>query len=70
MKLETRIKSVEAEIEGNRLVLRSKTPMKILSSAVLNGGAQETNCIMNFQVQEDAGSDMDDEVQKKLETSF
>ena len=65
MKLETRIKSVEAEIEGNRLVLRSNTPLKILSSAVLNGGAQETNCIMNFQVSEDAGSNMDDEVHKE-----
>jgi adenosylcobinamide hydrolase len=65
MKLETRIKSVEAEIDGNKLILRSKTPLKILSSAVLNGGSKEANCIMNFQVPEDAGSDMDDEVHKE-----
>ena len=65
MKLETNIRSVEAEIQGNRLILRSKTPLKILSSAVLNGGSLEANCIMNYQVPEDAGSDMDDEVHKE-----
>jgi adenosylcobinamide amidohydrolase len=65
MKLETNIRSVEAEIQGNKLILRSKTPLKILSSAVLNGGPLEANCIMNYQVPEDAGSDMDDEVHKE-----
>ena len=64
MKLETGIKSVDAEIQGNKLILRSKAPLKILSSAVLNGGLREVKCIMNFQVTEDAGSDMDDEVHK------
>jgi iron complex transport system ATP-binding protein len=65
MKLETRIKSVEAEIQENKLVLRSKTSLKILSSAVLNGGPCDSNCIVNFQVPEDAGSDMDDQVHKE-----
>jgi adenosylcobinamide hydrolase len=65
MKLETRIKSVDAEIDGNKLILRSKTPLKILSSAVLNGGPKEATCIMNFQVPEDAGSDMEDSVHKE-----
>jgi iron complex transport system ATP-binding protein len=65
MKLETNIKSVEAEIQENKLILQSKTPLKILSSAVLNGGPREANCIMNFQVAEDAGSDLDDEVHKE-----
>ena len=65
MKLETRIKSVEAEIQENKLVLRSKTPLKILSSAVLNGGPCDSNCIVNFQVPEDAGSDMEDQVHKE-----
>lgn len=64
MKLETGIKSVEAEVNDNKLVLRSKTPLKILSSAVLNGGSRESNCIVNFQVAEDAGSDIDDSVHK------
>ena len=65
MKLETRIKFVEAEIQNNTLILRSKTPLKILSSAVLNGGSKESKCIVNFQVSEDAGSDIDDEVHKE-----
>lgn len=65
MKLETNISSVEAEIQENKLILKSKVPLKILSSAVLNGGPMEANCIMNFQVPEDAGSDLDDEVHKE-----
>jgi len=65
MKLETRIKSVEAEIQENKLVFRSKTPLKVLSSAVLNGGSCDSKCIVNFQVPEDAGSDMDDQVHKE-----
>jgi len=64
MKLETGIKSVEAEIQDNKLVIRSKSPLKILSSAVFNGGAKESKCIVNFQVPEDAGSDLDDQVHK------
>ena len=65
MKLETNIRSVEAEIQDNKLVLRSKTPLKILSSAVLNGGPCDSNCIVNYQVPEDAGSDLDDQVHKE-----
>lgn len=65
MKLETRIKSVEAEIQGNKLVLRSKTPLKILSSAVLNGGLQEANCIVSVHVPEETGLDIDDEVHRE-----
>ena len=64
MKLETRIKSVEAEIQGNKLVLRSKTPLKILSSAVLNGGLREANCIVSVHVPEETGLDIDDEVHR------
>ena len=65
MKLETRIKSIEAEIQEDKLVLRSKTPMKILSSAVLNGGMRNANYIVSVQVPEDAGSDIDDEVHRE-----
>ena len=64
MKLETKIKSVEAEIQGNKLILRSKTPLKILSSAVLNGGLQEANCIVSVHVPEETGLDIDDEVHR------
>lgn len=64
MKLETKIRSVEAEIQNNKIIITSKESLKILSSAVLNGGFKEARCIMNFQVTEDAGSDLDDEVHK------
>lgn len=65
MKLETKIKSIEAEIIDNKLILRSKMPLQILSSAVLNGGSYESKCIVNVQVSEDAGSDLDDHVHKE-----
>jgi adenosylcobinamide amidohydrolase len=65
MKLETKIKSIEAEIKDNKLIIRSKNPLKILSSAVLNGGPCESKCIVNVQVSEDAGSDLDDHVHKE-----
>ena len=65
MKLETKIKSIEAEIKDNKLIIRSKIPLKILSSAVLNGGPCDSNCVVNVQVSEDAGSDLDDHVHKE-----
>jgi len=65
MKLETGIKSVQAEIQDNKLVLRSKTPLKILSSAVLNGGLQEANCIVSVHVPEETGLDVDDNVHRE-----
>ncbi|MDG6223361.1 MAG: adenosylcobinamide amidohydrolase [Candidatus Bathyarchaeota archaeon] len=64
MKLETNIDSFEAEIQENKLILKSKFPLKILSSAVLNGGTQKANCIINVQVSEDTGSDVDDKVHR------
>jgi iron complex transport system ATP-binding protein len=67
VKLDPKIKSVEAEIQDNKLILRSKIPLRILSSAVLNGGTKEANCIINFQVPEDSGSDIEDEVHKEAE---
>ena len=65
MKLETKIKSVEAEIQKNKLILRSKTPLKILSSAVLNGGLQEANYIVSVHVPEETGLDIDDNVHRE-----
>ena len=65
MKLETKIESIEAEIKDNKLIIRSKIPLKILSSAVLNGGPCDSNCVVNVQVAEDAGSDLDDHVHKE-----
>jgi iron complex transport system ATP-binding protein len=62
MKLETKIKSVEAAIQENKLVLKSKTPLKILSSAVLNGGLLEANSIVSVHVPEETGLNVDDNV--------
>jgi len=64
MKLETSIESINAEIQDNKLVLKSKSPLKIVSSAVLNGGTKEAECIVNVQVDESAGSDVDDKVHR------
>jgi adenosylcobinamide hydrolase len=50
MKLYTGIDSIEARIQKNILAISSKTPLKILSSAVLNGGLREANCIINVHV--------------------
>lgn len=67
MKLETRIKSIKAEIQKNKLILRSKTPLRVLSSAVLNGGLRDANHIVSVQVSEDAGSNIDDEVHREAD---
>jgi len=67
MKLKTNIKSIEAEIQTDKLLVWSKTPLKILSSAVLNGGLQDANRIMIVQVSEDCGSDIADEVHNNPE---
>jgi adenosylcobinamide hydrolase len=65
MKLETKIKSVEAEVQKNKLILRSRTPLKILSSAVLNGGLRDANCIVSVHVPEETGFDIDDNVHRE-----
>jgi adenosylcobinamide amidohydrolase len=62
MKLETGIKSLKAWIQENKLILRSKTSIKIVSSAVLNGGLQEANYIVSVHVPEDTGFDVEDDV--------
>jgi adenosylcobinamide hydrolase len=60
MKLNVGIKQIEAEVKNNILIIWSKTPLRILSSAVLNGGLTETNGIINVQVSEGCGSDKND----------
>jgi adenosylcobinamide hydrolase len=67
MKLETKIQSIESEIRENKLILKSKTPLRILSSAVLNGGLRDANYIVSVQVREDAGSNIDDEVHREAD---
>jgi iron complex transport system ATP-binding protein len=60
MILDVKIKNIEAEIRDNILVIWSKTPLRILSSAILNGGLREANGIINVQVPEGTGSDKSD----------
>jgi adenosylcobinamide amidohydrolase len=52
MKFNVEIEPVEAEVKNNSLIIWSKTPLRILSSAVLNGGLKEANGIINVQVSE------------------
>ena len=60
MKLNAKIKDISAEVNDNILTIWSKTPLRILSSAVLNGGLQDANGIINVQVPEGCGSDKTD----------
>ena len=60
MKLNVEIENINAEIKNQTLVIWSKMPLKILSSALLNGGLIEANGIINVQVPEGSGSHMND----------
>jgi adenosylcobinamide hydrolase len=60
MKLNVEIENISAEVKNQTLVIWSKTPLKILSSALLNGGLVEANGIINVQVPEGSGSDKSD----------
>jgi len=53
MRLHTSIENVNAEVDKNRLVIISKSPLKVLSSAGLNGGLVKANGITNIHVTED-----------------
>ena len=57
MKLDTNIKSIEAEVQRDRLLILSKIPLRILSSAVLNGGLCEADGILSVHVSEDGCED-------------
>ncbi|MGD0645659.1 MAG: adenosylcobinamide amidohydrolase [Candidatus Bathyarchaeia archaeon] len=61
MKFNVKIEGIEAEVKDSSLVIWSKTPMRILSSAVLNGGLKDANGIINVQVSENCGNDKNDE---------
>jgi adenosylcobinamide hydrolase len=60
MKLNVEIEDINAEIKNQTLVIWSKTPLRILSSALLNGGLIEANGIINVQVPEGSGNDKND----------
>ena len=58
--MNTGIENINAEVKNQTLVIWSKNPLRILSSALLNGGLVEANGIINVQVPEGSGSDMND----------
>ena len=60
MKLNVKIENINAEVKNQTLIIWSKTPLKILSSALLNGGLVEANGIINVQVPEGSGSEKSD----------
>jgi adenosylcobinamide amidohydrolase len=61
MKFDVGMASIEAEVKGSILVIRSSEPLTVLSSAVLNGGLVEEHGIINVQVPEGSGEDKNDE---------
>jgi adenosylcobinamide amidohydrolase len=61
MKFDVGIESIEAEVKNNILLVWSRASLRILSSAVLNGGLKEANGIINVQVSESCGNDKNDE---------
>jgi adenosylcobinamide amidohydrolase len=60
MKFNVGIESIEAEVKGNILVVSSSEPLRVLSSAVLNGGLKEANGVINVQVPEGSGQNKND----------
>ena len=57
MKLNVEIENINAEVRIKPLLFGLKLPLKILSSALLNGGLVEANGIINVQVPEGSGSE-------------
>lgn len=55
MKIETGIDDITAEVKDQTLIVWSRKSLKILSSALLNGGLVEGNGIINVQVPEGSG---------------
>ncbi|MCZ2809677.1 MAG: adenosylcobinamide amidohydrolase [Candidatus Bathyarchaeota archaeon] len=53
MRLHTHVGSINAEVDKDKLVILSKNPLKVLSSAGLNGGLARANGIVNIHVTED-----------------
>lgn len=60
MSINTGIENVQAQVKNNMLVIQSKTPLRILSSAIFNGGLKNATAVLNIQVPEGLGSDKKD----------
>ena len=52
IRLNIPIKSIRGEVRKNLLIIRSKNPLEVLSSAVLNGGFHRGKVIINYHVSE------------------
>ncbi|MEM4311198.1 MAG: adenosylcobinamide amidohydrolase [Nitrososphaerales archaeon] len=52
--IDLEIKGVKAEIEGDNFILEAEEPLKVLSSAVFNGGLKKAYTIINHQVKEES----------------
>jgi adenosylcobinamide hydrolase len=60
MAINSSIKGVSAEVKGNILVIKSNPSIKVLSSAIFNGGLKIAEAVLNIQVPEGSGSDKND----------
>ncbi len=60
MAIKSNVKGISAEIKGNILVIKSKPSLKVLSSAIFNGGLKDSDAILNIQVPEGSGNDKSD----------
>jgi adenosylcobinamide hydrolase len=60
MKFDVGIESIQAEVKDTILVITSSERLRVLSSAVLNGGLIEAEGIINVQVPEGSGADKND----------
>ena len=60
MNVDPKIKDIHAQIEGNILVIKSAIPLRILSSAIFNGGLTDANAVLNIQVPEGLGNEKTD----------
>lgn len=65
LNIETNIEAIEAKIQRGNLAIYSKAPLKILSSAVLNGGLRDANWIVSVHIPENGSKD--DEVHRSPE---
>jgi adenosylcobinamide hydrolase len=60
MSINPKIKGIQAQVKGSVLVIQSKTPLRIISSAIFNGGLKYATAVLNIQVPEGLGSDKND----------
>jgi len=70
LKLDLGVEGVEAEVAKGNLVIVSRSKLKTLSSAVLNGGLVRASSIINHQVTKDFNHSNPEEYLAKVVASF